>query len=356
MERISIHAPRTGSDNINYKAYGTPQISIHAPRTGSDANLHRRTSRRWYFNPRSPHGERQVMRPYWDAVSAFQSTLPARGATRFAPAKRQNARISIHAPRTGSDSHRAEPSVFHDISIHAPRTGSDGCWCARTTALTISIHAPRTGSDDNPPDDDLLAEVISIHAPRTGSDTRLTSAGRGTGRFQSTLPARGATMRAPQDTEKQQFQSTLPARGATLQVWMISPCAVFQSTLPARGATCSINIWVRNFRFQSTLPARGATYSSSAARGSSEISIHAPRTGSDLRNTGGTVRTWWISIHAPRTGSDEFLETICKRQYIISIHAPRTGSDRRPVARCKPRTISIHAPRTGSDTTGGIHP
>ena len=111
------------------------------------------------------------MRPYWDAVSAFQSTLPARGATRFAPAKRQNARISIHAPRTGSDSHRAEPSVFHDISIHAPRTGSD----------------------DNPPDDDLLAEVISIHAPRTGSDTRLTSAGRGTGRFQSTLPARGAT-------------------------------------------------------------------------------------------------------------------------------------------------------------------
>ena len=89
------------------------------------------------------------MRPYWDAVSAFQSTLPARGATRFAPAKRQNARISIHAPRTGSD--------------------------------------------DNPPDDDLLAEVISIHAPRTGSDTRLTSAGRGTGRFQSTLPARGAT-------------------------------------------------------------------------------------------------------------------------------------------------------------------
>ena len=142
------------------------------------------------------------MRPYWDAVSAFQSTLPARGATRFAPAKRQNARISIHAPRTGSDSHRAEPSVFHDISIHAPRTGSDGCWCARTTALTISIHAPRTGSDDNPPDDDLLAEVISIHAPRTGSDTRLTSAGRGTGRFQSTLPARGATNSRSRETAK----------------------------------------------------------------------------------------------------------------------------------------------------------
>ena len=155
------------------------RISIHAPRTGSDptsAGMFLVTSN---FNPRSPHGERQVMRPYWDAVSAFQSTLPARGATRFAPAKRQNARISIHAPRTGSDSHRAEPSVFHDISIHAPRTGSDGCWCARTTALTISIHAPRTGSD-----------------------TRLTSAGRGTGRFQSTLPARGATNSRSRETAK----------------------------------------------------------------------------------------------------------------------------------------------------------
>ena len=177
------------------------------------------------------------MRPYWDAVSAFQSTLPARGATRFAPAKRQNARISIHAPRTGSDSHRAEPSVFHDISIHAPRTGSDGCWCARTTALTISIHAPRTGSD-----------------------TRLTSAGRGTGRFQSTLPARGATNSRSRETAKSfHFNPRSPHGERRIPAVPHAVRRKFQSTLPARGATISQGIALSHSRFQSTLPARGAT-------------------------------------------------------------------------------------------------
>ena len=55
------------------------------------------------FNPRSPHGER----PSWvqtimDAVQ-FQSTLPARGATCSALPPHNGGRISIHAPRTGSD-------------------------------------------------------------------------------------------------------------------------------------------------------------------------------------------------------------------------------------------------------------
>ena len=57
--------------------------------------------------------------------------------------------------------------------------------------LQISIHAPRTGSDDNPPDDDLLAEVISIHAPRTGSDTDGT-AHRGEGRISIHAPRTGS--------------------------------------------------------------------------------------------------------------------------------------------------------------------
>ena len=33
---ISIHAPRTGSDNIGILRYLARHISIHAPRTGSD--------------------------------------------------------------------------------------------------------------------------------------------------------------------------------------------------------------------------------------------------------------------------------------------------------------------------------
>ena len=81
-----------------------------------------------------------------------------------------------------------------------------------------------------------------------------------------------------------------------------------------------------------------------------------------------------ISIHAPRTGSDVEVRLQLAHFIRISIHAPRTGSDascQRP-ARCPPHfnprsphgerlenaaedaireTISIHAPRTGSDAS-----
>ena len=79
---ISTHAPRTGSDNAS-KTKTLPElrfqptlpargatgaagcvsrhqkISTHAPRTGSDRDVIRACTFRWYFNPRSPHGERQ---------------------------------------------------------------------------------------------------------------------------------------------------------------------------------------------------------------------------------------------------------------------------------------------------------
>ena len=59
-------------------------------------------------------------------------------------------RISIHAPRTGSD-YRSHPLLLQrHISIHAPRTGSDRALAAATIEEeAISIHAPRTGSDKN---------------------------------------------------------------------------------------------------------------------------------------------------------------------------------------------------------------
>ena len=58
----------------------------------------------------------------------------------------------------------------------------------------------------------------------------------------------------------QKFQSTLPARGATAAKPIHDQMVVFQSTLPARGATCrSKKILLQRWIFQSTLPARGAT-------------------------------------------------------------------------------------------------
>ena len=170
--------------------------------------------------------------------------------------------------------------------------------------------------------------------------------------FQSTLPARGATSKpahplgssmyfnprsphgerlftAALDILNRIFQSTLPARGATfLRNGRGFPATLFQSTLPARGATPRVCIRFQPCAFQSTLPARGATRRQKLDDLPPPISIHAPRTGSDLRSTGGTVRTWWISIHAPRTGSDR-AERSQRQHSSISIHAPRTGSDTR---------------------------
>ena len=146
-----------------------------------------------YFNPRSPHGERQP---------------PAASRARQRPA------ISIHAPRTGSDTSRKAENGHEKISIHAPRTGSDGILSSptderrfqstlpargATTRRTathkrrrISIHAPRTGSDASPAMR-LGKRCISIHAPRTGSDARGRIWHSAPLTFQSTLPARGAT-------------------------------------------------------------------------------------------------------------------------------------------------------------------
>ena len=168
--RISIHAPRTGSDrgierrffwrvdfnprsphgerravstgvasDVNFnprsphgerrlqmgKRLKWLKISIHAPRTGSDPQIAAKFHRKLYFNPRSPHGERLPPSFAWNPNNLFQSTLPARGATKEATAVYINEEISIHAPRTGSDPLHPNQSVARRISIHAPRTGSD---------------------------------------------------------------------------------------------------------------------------------------------------------------------------------------------------------------------------------------
>ena len=85
--------------------------------------------------------------------------ISARGATRR------------HSPQT----------ALVAVSIHAPRAGSDGCKFSSTpstSAPLVSIHAPRAGSDDD------VAVFIGI--------IRLL--------FQSTLPARGATLTRCQST------------------------------------------------------------------------------------------------------------------------------------------------------------
>ncbi len=207
------------------------------PARGATPSRHSRGKIPAHFNPRSPHGERRGARARRAAARSFQSTLPARGATCDAlPA----------AERTG-------------ISIHAPRTGSDK---QRKHSWTQSKH----------------------FNPRSPHGERLSLSFR-------------TTLRTP-----------------------------FQSTLPARGATCKRTVHCQH----------------------GSISIHAPRTGSDvlLRLTN--------RLHPHFNPRSPHGERPCVRPShffarCISIHAPRTGSDLAAASSAAVLLISIHAPRTGSD-------
>ena len=104
FSRISIHAPCTGSDRGYLETRRPRRISIHAPCTGSDIMAYNAIIDHKNFNPRSLHGERRSFFRTISSSALFQSTLPARGATKAQGDISDAQTISIHAPCTGSDS------------------------------------------------------------------------------------------------------------------------------------------------------------------------------------------------------------------------------------------------------------
>ena len=234
----------------------------------------------------------------------FQSTLPARGATNGISRYSMPLLISIHAPRTGSDgtdaASVAQDCHFNPRSPHGERRalfvqkGGVGHFNPR------SPHGERLGGPPAQPHQD--------------------------GQFQSTLPARGATDREQERAKTLIFQSTLPARGATVvkvRVRLIEP---FQSTLPARGATIPARRVSRGSTHFNPRSPHGERHVLDYLKEIRLlISIHAPRTGSDLR-LARALDTTVISIHAPRTGSDgiaSFLKTLPKNFNPRSPHGER---------------------------------
>ena len=214
-------------------------ISIHAPRTGSDASATARSTRASpHFNPRSPHGERRNAGEHVRLKTDFNPRSPHGERRAFGIKQSVGVTISIHAPRTGSDAAAQKSSLSGTISIHAPRTGSDG---------VPAVAAPLAG-DFNP---------RSPHGERRGR--------RG-------IPPR-----------PHHFNPRSPHGERPSSRYASAPRASFQSTLPARGATPEVRTKLEEIAFQSTLPARGATSAGRDDGFSRCISIHAPRTGSDIR-------------------------------------------------------------------------
>ena len=186
---ISIHAPVRGATMSYMHHICGLKISIHAPRAGSDKIIPFIIYDNTYFNPRSPCGERlfnsfpQTLRENFNPRSpcgerprvswrlqhwqAFQSTLPVRGATR---------------------GRRKSGPCVDDFNPRSPcgerlrRRAGTAPW------KRISIHAPRAGSDERPAKKPLSPCL-----------------------FQSTLPVRGATRpRAEAQTNQNHFNPRSP--------------------------------------------------------------------------------------------------------------------------------------------------
>ena len=147
MRKFQSTLPVWGATVHHSCAFVNILISIHAPRVGSDEFPETDKPYPNNFNPRSPCGERlcalnagfenylfQSTLPVWGATAdwtgvistwIFQSTLPVWGATLLADSHDATCRISIHAPRVGSDQVYRYGVPGLCISIHAPRVGSD---------------------------------------------------------------------------------------------------------------------------------------------------------------------------------------------------------------------------------------
>ena len=236
-----------------------------------------------YFYPRSPRGERPYSPRGRLRPKRFLSTLPARGATLLTAREVKAEKISIHAPREGSDSGAAYRPAFYDLFLSTlpargatcfgwprkckgrflstlPARGATQQFGGILDAHTISIHAPREGSDRRDRDERRATTYFYPRSPR-GERRRTAKHRPGSAPFLSTLPARGATGRFDFYHPMLAFLSTLPARGATVHTSQASLAAsVFLSTLPARGATALASAGADGCKeFLSTLPARGAT-------------------------------------------------------------------------------------------------
>ncbi len=169
------------------------------------------------FNPRSPRGERHIRRNKLAYSFQFQSTLPARGATMREAANEPV--VEYFNPRSPRGERQFKPcdsKTLCKISIHAPREGSDGRMLMEAKvrgifqstlpargATTAEIVVWERYNDFNPrsPRGERRCAIsglprqisISIHAPREGSDKMCLDLFEMHLIFQSTLPARGAT-------------------------------------------------------------------------------------------------------------------------------------------------------------------
>ena len=155
------------------RSYENQTISIHAPRVGSDPAITGTGTSPLYFNPRSPCGERLPEHMIDAAGVVFQSTLPVWGATISLGYMLIVIRISIHAPRVGSDLITFSSRIaLYDFN---PRSPCGERLSRNQTTRIATYFNPRSPCGERPESAEYknIGKSISIHAPRVGSDMLL---------------------------------------------------------------------------------------------------------------------------------------------------------------------------------------
>ena len=144
---VSIHAPRAGRDRTAaIRSSRSRRVSIHAPARGATRRVRDREIVEVSIHAPA-RGATRVRRVLLEQRT-FQSTRPARGATRRADRVPLPRRVSIHAPRAGRDVEALTCASSHaGFNPRAPRGARRDCWRSRDSVEYVSIHAPRAGRD-----------------------------------------------------------------------------------------------------------------------------------------------------------------------------------------------------------------
>jgi len=122
-------------------------VSIHAPRAGRDVARTPGARRHRSFNPRAPRGARPSNPHQTSAGRSFQSTRPARGATRSFVPKVPATAVSIHAPRAGRDAKIVLMVGFpHQFQSTRPARGATPDLTTGNKGVTFQSTRPARGA------------------------------------------------------------------------------------------------------------------------------------------------------------------------------------------------------------------
>ena len=298
-------------------------ISIHAPLTGCDSGRLSSMSRFTDFNPRTPHGVRQLFVSVKIWYPNFNPRTPH-------GVRRSNVRticatwsISIHAPLTGCDYassfcvisvHDFNPRTPHGVrprfvynngppgefqSTH-PSRGATRCLSSGGTRSPISIHAPLTGCDSLA---FVTCSILSNFNPRTPHGVRhlANTLAYALKNFNPRTPHGVRHIGVTTTQKMMRISIHAPLTGCDhFCPWKTEFCIIISIHAPLTGCDCLKHLRIAaQVGFQSTHPSRGATWAMTfLARKSTNFNPRTPH-GVRLRDTWPFLRHGYFNPRTP---------------------------------------------------------